>query len=153
MTESNEKPQSLWNSSQINDILKVLGIISLGQKNYGKDVNVKDLFNYFRLKLDGRFTAESVIGAIEKYTDRHNDIPAPSDVINILCPEQPKISYAEYKLAIEQWKANGYKSNCHYKQTMNEYEKQGQEDREEFKDHSGTMQSIGIDTKKLLKRF
>jgi hypothetical protein len=88
-----------WTTSELEELTKCLTVICNGQKAFGKDVNVRDVFAYFRMKFECRYSVEKVIWAIDSYTDKRNDIPAPSDILAILNPpepEPPRISDAAY---------------------------------------------------------
>lgn len=116
-----------WNKSETATVLKTLSIIINGQKAYGKEYSVKDTFAYYELKLGKKYSADQVIYALDKYTDTRNDIPAPSDIINILNPEEPKISATEYMAAKEQWQLNGYPMFCKHRDIVKKYESQASE--------------------------
>ena len=108
------------------EITKTLAVIINGQKAYGKDYSINDTFRYYKLKLDGRYSADKVISAILAYTDVKNDIPAPADIINIINPPPTKITYADYKYALEQHKAEGYPMFGYFWQVIADYKKQQQ---------------------------
>lgn len=105
-------------------VIKTLAVLVNNQKNYGKEYVLSDLFKFYEMKLAGRFPVDSILMAIGLYTDRNSDIPQPSDLINIMDPEKPKISYAEYKNALERHAQEGYQMFGGYKQIINEYEQQ-----------------------------
>lgn len=115
---------SSWTTSDLEDIAKVLAVISRGQKAYGKEFNVKDTLDYFRFKLEGKFSAKQVVYAIGVYTDTRDDLPTPADLVNILQPEKPRITEAEYVHACKQHALEGYPSHGYYKYIIKDYEKQ-----------------------------
>jgi len=102
----------------------MLTVLINGQKAYGKDYSVADTFSYYKMKLDGKFTAEQILKAVDIYTDRKNDVPAPSDIIQILNPPEKQITYAEYKHALEQHALEGYPMFGYYGQVIKDYNKQ-----------------------------
>lgn len=106
------------------EITKTLAVIINGQKAYGKDYSINDTFRYYKLKLDGRYSADKVISAILAYTDVKNDIPAPADIINIIKPPPTKITYAEYKYALQQHEAEGYPMFGYFGGVIKDYEAQ-----------------------------
>jgi hypothetical protein len=114
-------------------LTKILTIISDGQKTFGKEINVRDIFNYYRLKMEDRFSVEQVIKALKEYTDKKNDIPAPADLINIIDPPKRKITYQEYCQACEQHRLEGYPQFGYYKQIINEYTGEEETPKETFK--------------------
>lgn len=76
------------------------------------------------MKLNGRFSAQEVLAAIDVYTDRASDIPQPADLIKIMTPEKPKITQAEFIYAQKQHALEGYPMHGYYGQIIKDYEKQ-----------------------------
>lgn len=122
---SSSRAPTLWSASELENLAKALTVIGNGQKAFGRMINVTDLFNFYRLKLEGRFSMASVMAALHQYTDRKNDIPAPADLINIISPPPKKVTTAEYIAAREAMKISGY-HNPHSAEayTIREYEAQ-----------------------------
>jgi hypothetical protein len=118
------KQQNSWNQSEVENITKTLAVIINGQKAFGKDYSLKDVLAYYNLKLNGRYSADQVISAIMAYTDMKNDVPAPADLITIIKPPEPKITYAEYKYALEQHAAEGYPMFGYFGIIIKDYEGQ-----------------------------
>jgi hypothetical protein len=104
--------------------LKVLTVLINGQKPYGKEYSVSDTFLYYKMKLDGKYTAEQIMKAVDIYTDKKNDVPAPADIIQILNPPEKQITYAEYKHALEQHAAEGYPMFGYFGGVIKDYQKQ-----------------------------
>lgn len=102
----------------------MLTVLINGQKAYGKDYSVSDTFSYYKMKLDGKYSAEEILKAVDVYTDRKNDVPAPSDIIQILTPTEKQITYAEYKHALEQHALDGYPMFGFHAQVIKDYNKQ-----------------------------
>lgn len=113
-----------WSNPQKQDLTKALSVISAAQKSFGRDVNVRDMLAYYEMKLSGRFSVEQVLYALGIYTDRKNDIPAPADIIDILNPEPPLISQAEYVAALKYQERNGYPPYSAEKFLIQNYESQ-----------------------------
>lgn len=112
--------------------MKMLSVLINGQKAYGKEYSVKDTFAYYELKLK-RFSAQQVMHALDKYTDKRNDIPAPADIINILSPEEPKITEAQYVNACKTQERDGWPMYSVAQFTIEDYRRQNDKKREEFK--------------------
>ena len=104
--------------------MKVLTVLINGQKPYGKEYSVSDTFLYYKMKLDGKYTAEQIMKAVDIYTDKKNDVPAPADIIQILNPPEKQITYAEFKHALEQHAAEGYPMFGYFGGVINDYQKQ-----------------------------
>ena len=108
-------------------------IIIDGQKAFGKKHNIKDVFEYYKLKLGRKYPAALVLEALDEYTDRHNDIPAPSDIIGILSPQKPRITEAEFVQAHKWQENNGYPIFSEALDVINGYKEQEQCKRSEYK--------------------
>lgn len=124
-----EKPENCWNQSDREDIIKVLSVLIAVQKLYGRDASVKDIFAFYQMKLDGRYPASKVLSALDAYTDKKDDVPAPADLIALMDPPKTKISQAEFIHAKDQWAKEGYPSYSYYAVIVKEYEKENHEDR------------------------
>ncbi len=125
-----ERPTNFWSPSDQAEIIKVLTIIINGQKTYGKDVSIKDTYEYYKLKLDGKYPSDRVINAIQSYTDTKSDLPAPSDLITILEPKaEPRISTAEFIHAKECWKNENFPTHSYWAGVVKQYERENAEDR------------------------
>lgn len=140
---SQARPQNYWNPSEQEEIIKLLTIIIDGQKAYGKDASIKDVYAYMKYKLDGKYSADMVCAAIDAYTDLHNDIPAPADLIKIINPPAPKITQSEYNKAYDQWKAAGFPQFDYYGGIVKDYERQQADDR-----GCGTAKKLLVDEKR-----
>ena len=130
---SQEKQKNYWTKSEAEKIIQILSVLINGQKTYGKEYSVKDTFAYYRLKLESKFSADQVIYGMDKYTDTKNDIPAPSDIINILNPEAPRITEAQYVNACKAQERNGFPAFTAESVIIEDYRKQNSEDQEDFK--------------------
>ena len=126
MENQNLKPKQTnsWSKSEQESLLKVLTVLINGQKPYGKEYSVSDTFLYYKMKLDGKYTAEQIMKAVDIYTDKKNDVPAPADIIQILNPPEKQITYAEFKHALEQHAAEGYPMFGYFGGVINDYQKQ-----------------------------
>ena len=71
--------------------------------------------------------------ALDEYTDRKNDIPAPADVIEILAPPTPRITEAEYIAALRYQERNGYPQFSPEKFIIDDYKAQREGAREAVK--------------------
>ncbi len=131
----------------------MLTVLINGQKAYGKDYSVADTFSYYKMKLDGKYSANRILQAVDKYTDKKNDIPAPSDIIQILNPPPKQITYAEYKHALEQHAAEGYPMFGYFGGVIKDYQKQ-QSAESDIPSHQEILEKrkepLSIDVSKLL---
>lgn len=124
MSESQTRSIPSWNQSEQEEIIKALAVIAKTQKAFGKEVSVKDIFEYYKFKLEGRFYAKPILVAIQTYTDTHDDIPTPANIINILTPQPRKITTAEYVAAQRLQEASGYPRFSPEAYLIREYEAQ-----------------------------
>lgn len=128
-----------WSASDQANIVKTLSVILNNQKAFGKEQSIDDTFSFFKMKLDGKYTADQVLGAIDKYTDSNADIPTPADIINILNPPKRKITQAEYIAALEWQKNNGYPNFSYEKYLIDDYLAQ---DRDEPKENLQIAENV-----------
>lgn len=104
-----------------------------GQKTYGKEYSIRDTLAYYRMKLEGRFSVNQVLHAIEIYTDKKNDVPAPADLIGILSPESPKVTEAQYVQACKWQEANGWPMFSEAQDLIDDYRAQNAEEKDKYK--------------------
>jgi hypothetical protein len=133
-----------WQTSDLENLAKTLTVIADGQKAYGKEINVKHIFEYFKFKLEGRFSVDQIVFAIQKYTDAKNDIPAPADIIKILNPEAPKVTEAQYYQACREYERSGFNEFTDAYETKKLYEQQANQARENFTLENAQIQSLVI---------
>ena len=129
----NSSPALAWTPSQKTALTKTLAIIAAGQKAYGKEVSIPDLYGYFELKFQGRHSVEQLIYALSVYTDRKNDIPAPADILAILNPQEPRVTEAQFVEAQKWQERNNWPMISDAQLTIDRYRKQNKEERENFK--------------------
>lgn len=122
-----------WSGSDLESLTNILTVLVKGQNAYGKQHNLGDLLAYMRFKLERKYTAEQVLYAIDQYTNRHDDIPTPADINNILDPEKPRITDAEFVEAQKWQDANGYPRFSAAFETIQEYKKQNSEARSDVR--------------------
>jgi hypothetical protein len=91
-------------------LIKAISVISKEQKAYGKQIDVDGIYSYMQRKLEKLYSVAQIINAIDVYTDRNDDIPTPSDIINIITPVK-KINQSEYIEALKQRDADR-KNGC-----------------------------------------
>ncbi len=97
---------------------------------------------YYRMKLEGKYSMAQIIHGLDKYTDKHNDIPAAADIINMLEPEKPRITTAQYIRACDAQKRNGYPAYSYESVLISNYENQASDEQEEFRIESKEIQKL-----------
>lgn len=150
LTTSQRDTSASWTSTEIESLSKALAIVCVGQNAYGTEKQFEQRFDFWVMKLEGRFTVSQILQALDIYTDRYSGVPTPSDIIKIIAPEPAKITQTEYITAKENWAREGFKSHCYWKGVMNDFEKQEGESRQiEPIAEAPLSQLIGDITKKL----
>lgn len=125
--------------------MKALTVIIKGQNNYGKTYNIEELFLYFKMKLEKRYTVEQVIYALDIYTDENNSIPAPADIHTILNPRPPEITTSEYVQAQRWQERNGYPMFSAARETIEKYEKQQRDKQDAHQKEENTILALGYE--------
>lgn len=124
MTTSQKDTQKSWTSTEIEELSKALAVVCIGQNSYGTEQQFSQRFDFWVMKLEGKYTVNQVLHALDVYTDKNSGIPTPSDIIKLLSPEPTRISHAEFIHAKEQWKLEGFPSYSYYAGIVKEYEQQ-----------------------------
>lgn len=112
-----------WTDAEKTEIAKVLSVMAVIQKSYGREIDVKNTVKAWEFVMND-YSANQVLSAMQAYMRQSNDIPSPSDLIKIIDPPPAKISYAEYKHALERHAAEGYNPNGKWAGIVNDYPKQ-----------------------------
>lgn len=128
-THSPNGPTNRWTIEEKRALAAVTFPLIEMQKQYGREMNAPMVMKGWEIKFAGRFTIEQILYALDKYSDKKSDFPAPADLISILEPEEPKVTVAEY-VAAQKWQENnGYPRFSDAYDTIKRYEKQQQEQR------------------------
>jgi len=112
-----------WTDSDKIEIAKSLAVMAIIQKNYGRELDVKNTIKAWEFVLQD-YTAKQVSEAMRAYMRQSSDIPSPADLIKIINPPEKKITYAEFKHALEQHAAEGYQMFGYWRGVINDYQKQ-----------------------------
>jgi len=103
------------------------------QKAYGREMNARIVMQGWEIKFAGRFTIEQILYALDVYTDKHDDFPSPANLIEILQPEEPKVSEAQF-IAAQKWQErnNDWSAYTDAAETISRYRRQNEEKREVY---------------------
>lgn len=112
-----------WTDSDKIEIAKSLAVMAIIQKNYGRELDVKNTIKAWEFVLQD-YTAKQVSEAMRAYMRQSSDIPSPADLIKIINPPEKQITYAEFKHALEQHAAEGYQMFGYWRGVINDYQKQ-----------------------------
>lgn len=114
-----------WNESEKTELSKVLSVMATIQKNYGRDFDIKKTIAAWEFILHD-CTPSQVAAAAAQYMRQSSDIPAPADLLKIINPPEPQITYAEYVHALKQHEAAGYPAFGSYGQVIKDYHRQNE---------------------------
>ena len=112
-----------WSIDDKRKIVEAYAILTYSLKSYGED-NVKERLRAWEAIMSDDYTADQVCAAMVAYAKKATDIPTPADLIKIINPPEHKITYAEYKYALEQHAAEGYPMFGYFGGIIKEYEGQ-----------------------------
>lgn len=112
-----------WTDAEKTEIAKVLAVMAIIQKSYGRELDVKNTVKAWEFVM-GDCSAKQVVNAMQVYMRQSNDIPSPADLLKIIKPPEKQITYAEYKHALEQHALEGYPMFGYYGQVIKDYNKQ-----------------------------
>jgi len=139
---TNANCRSGWKADEKRALAAVTFPLIEMQKQYGRIMDPRLVMQGWEIKFAGRYAIEQLLYALNKYTDKRSDFPAPADLIAILEPEEPKVTVAEY-VAAQKWQENnGYPRYSNAYDTVKRYEAQQREARQ-------TVESIRKDVLQL----
>ena len=131
-----------WTNDEIRKLASVLFPRIEMQKQYGRSIDPKLVMRGWQVKMAHRFSVDQILFALDVYTETHSDLPAPSDIIQILNPEPPQISDAEYVQAQRWQEANGYPIFSEAKDTIEKYRAQAKKRHDDFKTHTQKLAAL-----------
>lgn len=117
-----------WNDAEKQELAKAFKVLTIIQKNYGRDINPIETLKAWEFILSEKYTAGQVLLAMRSYMELSSDMPAPSDLIKIISPPPKKITYAEYKHALEQHALEGYPMFGYFGQVIKDFHQQNGEE-------------------------
>jgi hypothetical protein len=138
-----------WTDEDKKYLAKAAAVVVDMQKSYGKQVDLKTMLRGWQFLLEDDYTVYQISSALKEYMRQYSDIPAPADLIKILNPPEPLVTYAEYKAALEAHAKEGYPMFGYYGQIINKYNQQ-QSGNDAMQD-SGSEPELLADIGKTLK--
>ena len=104
------------------------------QKAYGRKFDIALVLKGWEMLLADKYNGEQICYALKEYALNHgNDFPAPKDLIDILNPQEPLVSDAEFVAAQKKHEREGFPEFSASKTTIDKYHAQHKEQREDFK--------------------
>jgi hypothetical protein len=119
-------------------------------KDYGQDVDLDIILSKYRIYFEAEFSTKHVVYAIHAHCKRSKEVPRISDLIDILKPQPPQISVAEYQAALDWQKRNGYPSFSDAKTTIERFEAQRDQ---KIQKHSITNEKIKAIAETAIKKI
>jgi hypothetical protein len=115
---------SKWSDSDKKAIAEAYTALTLILNTYGKDDLMKERLRAWQAVLEPDYTADQVCAAMMAHAKQSREMPTPADLIKIIDPPEPKITYAEYKHALEQHALEGYPMFGYFGQVIKDYQRQ-----------------------------
>lgn len=112
-----------WSIEEKRRILEVYTTLSYSLKSYGDD-KVKERLRSWEALLSDECTGEQICAAMIAHAKQSVEIPTPAELLRIINPPAPKITYADYKHALEQHALEGYPQFGYYGQVIKDYQRQ-----------------------------
>jgi hypothetical protein len=120
------------------------------QKAYGRTIDAKVIMRAWQRKFINRFTIDQIIYALDKYSDKRDDFPSPSNIIEILEPQAPVITEAQFVEAQKWQERNGWPIFSDAQITIDKYRKQNDDKHTAFRIEKQEIQSLVSDSVKMI---
>jgi hypothetical protein len=118
---------SNWTVEEKRKIMDVFTALAVSMKSYG-NMDHRARLRAWELILGNKYNGEQICSAMLAHAEKSDEIPTPAELIKIINPPEPKITYAEYQYALEQHKAEGYPMFGYFGQVIADYKKQQREE-------------------------
>lgn len=117
-------------------------------------MDAKLLMQGWEIKFAGRYAVEQILYALDQYTDKHSDFPAPADLIAILEPEEPKITEAQY-IEAQKWQKrnNNYSKYTDAAETIAAYRDQNTAKRDAYRIGCDKVRQIALASVKRINQI
>lgn len=120
-----------------------LSFLAENQKIYGKDINIEMLVAGFEFAMADDFEVVQILHGMKIYMKTKSDMPAPADIINILKPQEARITEAEYVNAVKyQERHNWHDMFSDAQMVIDKYREQEKQDRGEKKKYNDEILKI-----------
>lgn len=116
-----------WTRDDKRKIFEVFCALAASVNGYG-NIDHKARLKSWQMILENDMTADQICAAMIAHAKTSEEIPTPSQLLAYIKPPEAKITYAEYKHALEQHAAEGYPSFGYYGQIIKDYKRQQGED-------------------------
>lgn len=107
-----------WNNEDKKALATVVVPLIEMQKAYGRKLDMKIILRGWQSLLEDKYTVDQVVRALKQYALERDDFPSPSNIHQILKVKEPRVTYAEYKAALESQRRNGDFSEFSYEASI-----------------------------------
>jgi hypothetical protein len=122
------------------------------QKAYGRKLDPKLVMQGWQGLMADRFSGEQVCYALRKYaTEVGDDFPSPKNLIDILNPEEPRVTDTEYNQAVRYQERHNWPMMSEAQDVIDLYRKQNFEKREVFKIENEQVRAIAASSIKRIE--
>lgn len=152
ITESGSKAG--WTVEEKKSLAAVTFPLIEMQKQYGRKMDPKLVMQGWEIKFAGRFTVDQLLFALDAYTDKNDDFPSPNNLIEILEPEPPRISEAQFVQA-QKWQERNqnWSEYTDAYDTIQRYKAQEREKRESYEIRCEKIKAIAQGSVKRIGDF
>lgn len=112
-----------WINDDKRNILETFTALAFSLKSYGNQDH-KARLRSWQLILEPEMTADEICAAMIAHSKVCDELPTPSQLLAYKQQQEKKITYAEYKHALEQHALEGYPMHGYYGQVIKSYESQ-----------------------------
>lgn len=120
-----------WTKEQEAELAKSLTFAYKMQNTYKEPLDLEDRVAGWKFVLEEDYTMELVLYGLKKFLKKSDDMPVPSNIDNILNPEEPKVTQAAYIQACKDQERNGFKAFSAESMIITDYEKQNSDEKTE----------------------
>jgi len=132
MTTQMQSSQGSWQSEELKQLGMALTFAYKTQTTYKEALDLDIRLSGWRFVLEEDYGIEQVLYGLKQYMKNNKNMPVPADINNILNPQKPKITTAQYIAARENQKNNGYPAFSTDDMLIQEYQAQESQAQENF---------------------
>lgn len=133
---------SSWQENEIDKLGAALAFAYKAQNTYKEPLDLKDRVYGWKFILEDEFTVEQVLYGLKKFLKRKTVMPVPADIYNILNPDEPRVTEAQFVAAQKWQERNGYPVFSDALDVIDKYNKQENSKRDNFKIRSDQIKQI-----------
>jgi len=102
MTTQTQSSQDSWQSEELKQLGMALTFAYKTQTTYKEALDLDIRLSGWRFVLEEDYSVEQVLYGLKQYMKTNKNMPVPADINNILNPEPPKITTAQY-VSAQKW--------------------------------------------------